>query len=97
VREIVLVDPIVQTSDPNDQNRGRFIGDRLILPGDSNLVKLTRTGFWSRWRGEENLWEEEATTPTQKVAVKEYAFWDILLGLVEALKKAIHGAEGKRW
>ena len=57
---------------------------------------MTRTGSWSQWRGEENLWEEEATTLTQKVAVKEYAFWDILLGLVEALNRAIQRAEGKR-
>jgi hypothetical protein len=95
-RGIVLVDHIEQVYGANDQNRGRFTGDRLVLLRDGSLVKLTREGSWSKWQGEENHWEEEATGLAPKVAVKEYALRDILGGLVEALNKAIQGAEGKR-
>jgi hypothetical protein len=98
-RGIILVNNFTEKySDyPDDRDtRGDYIGDRLVLTRSGKLVRLVRSGDWSRWQGEGSQWNAKVTEITAEEAVKRYGLTEIMQNMVAAFKDAIKKAETKQ-
>ena len=98
-RGIILVDNFTtKFSDyPGDRDtRGDYIGSQLVLTRGGKLVRLVRTGDWSKWQGEASQWNAKASEVTPHEAVEQYGFTEIVQGFVRVFKEAISKAEKKQ-
>lgn len=83
---LVLIDNFNELYGGSD-SMGDYLGSRLILFRDGQLVRVARAGKWNRQKGEISSWEiidEEELSLDE--AVKRYGFKKIIDGLTQELK-----------
>ncbi|MEW6572949.1 MAG: hypothetical protein AB1374_04890 [Bacillota bacterium] len=98
-RGIILVDNFTTkySGYPDDRDtRGDYIGSQLVLTRSGKLLRLVRSGDWSKWQGEASQWNAKASEVTPHEAVKKYGLTEIVQGFVRAFREAISKAEKKQ-
>lgn len=95
LRGLVLVDDFCEEDDRTG-NAGSYAGDRLVLLTTGELVRVKRTGHWSRWQGSDNEYTTTWRVLTPLEAARRYRVAECLATLDKRLASHLEGNAAKR-
>ena len=96
LRGLILADRFELKSYIDDQDRGEYKGNRLLLLRSGELRVQQRQGEWSQWQGETSRWNSEIADISLEDAVKTYTLEEIADGILKDIHNAIEGAKEKK-